>query len=134
MHFYLSRDIFSELVIIMGNYYHQLIVSDLTQKFNDPFSGNAVQVTRRLVGDDDIGILRQCPGYGYSLLLAARQLGYLRPCVRLQADTLYDIRYPALDVYKRQIMPSSRKYFNIRETTSLAVPRCDAICSWVILR
>ena len=68
-----------------GHQHGLTVLADATQKFHH-FEGRiGVEVARRLVGEDDIGVVEQGAGDGDALLLAARHLVWHRFALAAQS-------------------------------------------------
>ena len=64
-------------IIVVGHHHQRLVLfpHDLLHQFQNLHRGFGIQVSRRLVGKNDLRINHQSPGNAHPLLLASGHLG-----------------------------------------------------------
>ena len=86
-----------QLMLVRHNEHRGAHRVDLTQQVKNLVGELGVDVARRLVRNDDLGIVDQCARQTDALLLAARQLGGLVLHFVLQADQIEHIGHALFD-------------------------------------
>ena len=109
MHLDDSGGVVLELLVVMSDHDHQLVRGYLREKLYDALGGIAVEVARRLVGDQYACVLCESSCDGDTLLLSTRKPRDFAPCEFCEAHLLDDLRHFLLYLFVASAIDLHRK-------------------------